>query len=92
MPVLFFGGRNNFIQLIKSIFNPQKTVISADAYQKSLDQENKLIEVRLKKRNQVIKFYGFSAFLFILIELGAIFLDNLGLVFNLKGAIFCNAI
>lgn len=51
-----------------------------------------MVEVRLRKRKDSIRFYCLTILLFALIELGAIFLDNLELVFNLKGAIFSNSI
>lgn len=51
-----------------------------------------MIEIKLKKRNQKIRFYSLTFFLFGLLLLGAIFLNNLALVFNIKGAIFSNSI
>lgn len=53
---------------------------------------DKLTQIRLKKRSQKIRFYGYSTFLFIVIVVGAVFLEDLGLVFNIQGAVFCNAI
>ncbi|CAD8171071.1 unnamed protein product [Paramecium pentaurelia] len=97
LPVLFFGGRNNFIQIYKQLTSEKKTVQEVKSYKQFLDETNskrqeKLIEIKLKKKSQKLRFYILTLSLFLLLMCGAIFLDNLALVFNIKGAVFCNSI
>ncbi|CAD8146330.1 unnamed protein product [Paramecium octaurelia] len=94
LPVIFFGGRNNFIQMIKQFTENKKVNILAK--KKLLDsQQNEQYYKELlqfRKKSQAIRFYGISILLFILLAIGAVFIQNLGTVYNLLGAIACNAI
>ncbi|CAD8076927.1 unnamed protein product [Paramecium primaurelia] len=97
LPVLFFGGRNNFIQIYKQLTSEKKTVQEIKSYKQFLDEtdskrQEKLIEIKLKKKSQKLRFYLLTFILFLLLMCGALFLDNLALVFNIKGAVFCNTI
>ncbi|CAD8060629.1 unnamed protein product [Paramecium primaurelia] len=94
LPVIFFGGRNNFIQMIKQFTENKK--VNIQAKKKLLDDQQTeqyykdLLQFR--KKSQAIRFYGISITLFILLAIGAVFIKNLGTVYNLLGAIACNAI
>ncbi|CAD8074562.1 unnamed protein product [Paramecium sonneborni] len=95
IPLMFFAGRNNFIQLIKQLQN-NKTKILSKNRKNLLENQNKDLDyntiVNLKKKSQAIRFYGISIILFLMITVEAIFLRNLGIVYNLLGSITCNAI
>ncbi|KAM3145381.1 hypothetical protein pb186bvf_002425 [Paramecium bursaria] len=98
IPIIFFGGRNNTIQLIKQIKDPfsagdlytepkVKTQLVSDA-----DQPSAVTQIKLNREKANLYFYLISIIIFAVLLVGSIYISDLGIIYNILGAISANAV
>ncbi|CAD8138964.1 unnamed protein product [Paramecium pentaurelia] len=90
-PLVFFGARNNFLQLIKG---EKKNKVKGVNFDSLDEKEVALLKKQKKKRQQSTKYmyYIWSIGLFVIITIGSIYIHSLEIAFNFVGSVSSNSI
>lgn len=88
-PLVFYGARNNFLQLIGSGKGKVKT---HQVNQSSSSSEIIVSDKKKRKRQAKLRYCCWSLTLFALIVLGAVLIDRLETAFNIVGSVSSNSI